>query len=109
MEARRMIGVLRTWLAGHRLRRAGFLAVGRAALGVGAWFGRGWLVHSATAQQVEFAADPNVEPIPTDYATRVVAYIHASQAITRQELGEYLIVRYGAEKLPLLLNKRIVD
>src|SRR5262249_37793413 len=44
-----------------------------------------------------------------DCTTRVVAYVHGSQPVTRQDLGEYLIARFGADKLPLLLNKRIVD
>jgi hypothetical protein len=55
------------------------------------------------------AALPNVpEPSP-DYSRRVVAYIYGNVPITREELGEYLIARLGAEKLELLVNKRIID
>src|SRR5262249_7487889 len=50
------------------------------------------------------AAEP-----PSDYARRVVAYIHGNIPITREELGEYLIARVGADKLDLLINKRIID
>ncbi len=102
-----MIGNPRTWFR-RPLSRALWLAVGASALGIGIWCGRGWLLHRATAQQTI----PSPEPVPevaSDYTTRVVAYIHGGQPITRQELGEYLIHRFGADKLPLLLNKRIVD
>jgi len=58
-----------------------------------------------TAEPVVPAAS---EPTP-EYSNRVVAYINGTQAITREDLGEYLIARYGAEKLELLVNKRIID
>ena len=45
----------------------------------------------------------------SDYSRRVVAYINGNIPITRQDLGEYLIARNGAEKLELLVNKRIID
>ncbi|GIW81099.1 MAG: peptidylprolyl isomerase [Gemmatales bacterium] len=44
-----------------------------------------------------------------DYQRRAVAYINETEVITRQDLGEYLIARQGPEKLPLLINKRIID
>lgn len=50
--------------------------------------------------------------IPTtgsDYSSRVVAYVFENTPITREELGEYLIIRYGAERLDLLCNKKIID
>lgn len=50
-----------------------------------------------------------VPEVPSDYSRRVVAYIHDSVPITREELGEYLISRYGAEKLELLVNTRIIE
>lgn len=97
------------------VRRIGLAVAGTSALAVAAWCCRGLLVHQATAQPAPVAtatASAAVEPAPTptgDYQSRVVAYIHHGHAITRQDLGEYLIHRYGADKLPLLLNKRIVD
>jgi len=45
----------------------------------------------------------------SDYSLRVVAYLYDSIPITREELGEYLIARQGAEKLELLVNKRIIE
>jgi hypothetical protein len=44
-----------------------------------------------------------------DPGKRVVAYIYGTIPITREELGEYLIQRYGPEKLELLVNKRIIE
>lgn len=50
------------------------------------------------------------EPAPeSEYGKRVVAYIHGNQPITREDLGEFLIARYGAEKLNLLVNRRIIE
>lgn len=103
-----MIGIPRTWFGGRRLTRAAVLAAGVTALGLGVWYSRGWFIHRAAAQQATAPATAP-EPAASDYTTRVVAYLHASQPVTRQELGEYLIHRYGADKLPLLLNRRIVD
>jgi len=40
---------------------------------------------------------------------QVVAYIYGSIPITREELGEYLIARQGAERLDLMVNHRIID
>lgn len=45
----------------------------------------------------------------SDYSRRVVAYIHGTVAITREDLGEYLIARQGADKLEFLCNKRIIE
>lgn len=44
-----------------------------------------------------------------DYSSRVVGYIYDNIPITREELGEYLIARFGAERLELLANKKIID
>jgi hypothetical protein len=40
---------------------------------------------------------------------RVVAYIYGNIPVTREELGEFLIARGGAEKLELLVNKKIIE
>jgi hypothetical protein len=45
----------------------------------------------------------------SDYSRRVVAYIFGNRAITREELGEYLIERIGAERLEFLVNRRIIE
>jgi parvulin-like peptidyl-prolyl isomerase len=44
-------------------------------------------------------------PAPTE----VVATYNGNTPITREELGEFLIARHGAEKLDLLVNRRILD
>jgi parvulin-like peptidyl-prolyl isomerase len=41
--------------------------------------------------------------------SNVVATIFGTIPITRQDLGEFLIARFGAEQLELLVNKRIVE
>ncbi|MFM7151101.1 MAG: peptidylprolyl isomerase, partial [Gemmataceae bacterium] len=41
--------------------------------------------------------------------SQVVAYLFNSQPVTREDLGEFLIARYGAEKLEFLVNRRIID
>jgi hypothetical protein len=45
----------------------------------------------------------------TDYSRRVVAYIYKNIALTREDLGEYLIARYGVDKVEALINRRVVD
>jgi len=45
----------------------------------------------------------------SDYSRRVVAYIHKNIPITREDLGEFLIARYGMDKVEALVNRRIVD
>jgi parvulin-like peptidyl-prolyl isomerase len=44
-----------------------------------------------------------------DYGRRVVAYLYDSIPITREDLGEYLIARFGAERVEFLVNRRIVE
>src|SRR5207245_6251504 len=49
-------------------------------------------------------------PLTTHPDSRqVVAYIYGSIPITREELGEYLIARQGAERVDLMINGRIID
>lgn len=62
------------------------------------------------------AAGPNEVPTPalapdshSDYSRRIVAYIYGTIPITREDLGEYLIARYGADKLELLVNRKIIE
>jgi hypothetical protein len=54
------------------------------------------------------SAPPQAPPVSPEYANRVVAYI-GNVAVTREELGEYLIARYGGEKLEHMVNKRIIE
>jgi len=60
--------------------------------------------------QAQPAAEPPPNVAPTaEYTGQVVAYVFGNVPITRQDLGEYLIARQGAEKLDLLVNKRILE
>jgi hypothetical protein len=47
--------------------------------------------------------------VSEEYARRVVAYIFGNVPITREMLGEYLIARFGADNLELLVNKLIIE
>jgi PPIC-type peptidyl-prolyl cis-trans isomerase-like protein len=90
-----------------RTRMFGGMLAGMAALGIG------WLLGRSPLAKVEAAPPPPVQPKAagdeSEDSKRVVAYIYGNIPITRQELGEYLIARYGAEKLDLLVNKRIIE
>jgi parvulin-like peptidyl-prolyl isomerase len=58
------------------------------------------------------AADPVVPPAGGNAKpdARYVAYLHGGKVpITREDLGEYLIQRFGQEKIDLLVNKVIID
>jgi hypothetical protein len=45
----------------------------------------------------------------SDYSRRVVAYIHHNVPITREDLGEFLIARYGPDMVDVLINRKIVE
>lgn len=94
------IGRYRSWLCG-------------GSLGIVA-FGLGWLLCLRVAPGGSALAQPPNRPAPaaaepSEYSKRIVANIYGTIPITREELGEYLIARYGAEKLDLLINKRIIE
>jgi parvulin-like peptidyl-prolyl isomerase len=97
-------------------RRLG-LGIGLVALAVSVTL---WSRHSSlpkaaaqSAPQAVAAAPANPVPVPplasSDYSQRVVAYIYNTIPITREELGEYLIVRLGADRLTNLVNRRIIE
>jgi parvulin-like peptidyl-prolyl isomerase len=99
----------RAWLSS----RAAIALAGLTVAAGGVLFFRGRLTSPALAQPPALAiAAPSTtafQPNPTDYAARVVAFVHGTQAVTRQELGEYLITRLGPDKLTTLINRKIVD
>jgi hypothetical protein len=90
----------------------GFL--GLAALAV-VWSHQEALSRATATPPPQVAANGETPPPPTppepssDYSRRVVAYIYDTLPITREELGEYLIARLGAERLRNLVNKRIIE
>src|SRR4051812_45542378 len=88
--------------------------------GLALWAFRGSSLPWATAQPSPTLSTPSPGQArqasqafqsggPSDYASGVGAYVHKTQPIPRQDLGEYLIARHGVDKLPLLLNKKIID
>jgi hypothetical protein len=75
-------------------------------------FGRSVAKSQTPAQTTtpgKIAPAPIVPPPPSDYSRRVVAHIYKNIPITREELGEYLIARFGAERLENLVNRRIIE
>jgi hypothetical protein len=55
---------------------------------------------------------PNAPLAPdngSDYSRRVVAYINNNVPITREDLGEFLIARYGLDMVEILVNRKIVE
>lgn len=95
------------------------IGIGMAGLIGGAFlFGRAVSPPAATAQDSQVAIDrksepplppPNASKGDSDYSKRAVAFIYDNEVITREELGEYLIARFGAERLDMLINKRVID
>lgn len=45
----------------------------------------------------------------SDFNRRIVAYLYKDIPVTREELGEYLIARFGAERLEFMVNRKIVE
>jgi PPIC-type PPIASE domain len=48
-------------------------------------------------------------PLVASNSKEVVAYIYGTMSITREQLGEYLIQRMGAERLNNLVNRCIIE
>jgi hypothetical protein len=85
------------WIGGVGLVAVGFIV--------------GQLTHSPTsyAQQDPAGATAASPPAKSESATRVVAYIHGSIPITREEYGEFLIARANYNQLEKLVNRRILE
>jgi hypothetical protein len=111
---------MRQWLAKVRpnpwlTRRLVMLAI-VVGVGVGAFcWGRHGAVSDVDAQQ---APQQNLNLMPVsgtpgantiDYQRRVVAHIYDNIPVTREELGEYLIARFGAERIEFVINRKIVE
>jgi len=65
---------------------------------------------TAALAQPPAAQPPAAAPAPQaeDYG-RPVAYVNGNVAITRRDLGEFLMARGGADKIDLLINKMIIE
>jgi parvulin-like peptidyl-prolyl isomerase len=112
-----MVGVTRSLHPrGRRWRRVALgtgivcvlAGIGLVARGQSGSWGR-TPVAAQPAEQTQPANSGTPAFDTSDYTNRVVAYIYENQPVTRQELGEYLITRYGLSKLPLLVNKKIIE
>ncbi len=56
------------------------------------------------------APDVNENPaLPASDSKRIVAHVFGDVPITREEFADYLIALYGEERLPLYVNKRIIE
>jgi parvulin-like peptidyl-prolyl isomerase len=54
--------------------------------------------------------DPKNPPVRVQEPdARILAYVYKSIPITREDLGDFLIVRGGFEKIELLVNKRLIE
>jgi parvulin-like peptidyl-prolyl isomerase len=80
--------------------------LGAGALGF--WLGHGGS-QPATFAQTPAAPPPPPAAVPSEYSQRVVAYIYGNTPLTRQDLGEYLIERFGTDKIDLFVNKKIIE
>jgi hypothetical protein len=97
------------WLS-RRLMLLGVVA----GVGVGAFcWGRHGALPEADAQGPTVPQINSVAATPgmstADYARRVVAYIYDKMPVTREELGEYLIARFGKDRVEFLVNRKIVE
>jgi parvulin-like peptidyl-prolyl isomerase len=101
------------WLAKRGWGSALVMFGSLALLAGGGYWLRTVMLPRAHAQQPAAQPAPASQPAPpaasSDYPRRVVAYLYGSEVVTREELGEYLIERYGVEKLDTLVNKRIIE
>lgn len=100
---------MRQWLAKFTpnpwLSRKLLLAAVLIAVGAGAFC---WGRRYAHATPPGSNANPALASSADPQGTRVVAYIN-SQPIYREELGEYLIARYGADRVEFLVSRKIVE
>lgn len=103
---------MRNWLTKLRpnpwlLRKLLMLAI-LVGVGVSAFFwGRR---QHADAQSSTLPIDSRDGGGNTDYSRRVVAYLYNDKVpVTREELGEYLIARFGSERLEFMINRKIVE
>ncbi len=98
------------WLCRKLILAACVAGVATAAF----FWGRHAAVPRATAQMPPpLHQQPTAPALPPgygeEYARRVVAVIHNNVPISREELGEYLIARFGPERLEFLVNRRIIE
>jgi hypothetical protein len=90
------------------------------SLGAGAVAGAVWLGRQAAVPEAGAAPAPQPEPaaqapqtappaLSSEYSERAVAYVYGSTRISREQLGEDLIARFGPDKVLNLVNKLIIE
>jgi hypothetical protein len=110
-----MVGRLQVLIPGRPALRRLLYAVGFAGVAALAFVcGRQGVLSQARATPP--VGDPFLAQLPltpaasnSDYGRRVVAYIYNNVPITREDLGEYLIARMGADRVEFLVNQRIIE
>lgn len=101
-------------MARGNLRSRFAQALGAVAL-LGAGYGLGQMGGTPLAAQqgnrppAVVTAPAPAQPAAPPKDQRVVAYVHGKTALTREELGEYLIQRYGRDRIELFVNTRIIE
>ncbi|MBI3821897.1 MAG: peptidylprolyl isomerase [Planctomycetes bacterium] len=60
-------------------------------------------------RKLQQATANSQEEIDRNISQRAVAYLYGDKIVTRQEFGEYLIDRCGADRLDYMLNRKIVE
>jgi hypothetical protein len=94
-------------------RRLGPVAAAAILLGIGYFLGT--LKTDPLAAQpagkgvVPAAGTGPAAPTPAAGDKRVIAYVHGSTPITREEFGDYLIQLIGRERVRLFVNRRIIE
>jgi hypothetical protein len=102
-----MLKFLRKWWPSRTLVARLTFVLGLAAVGLGGYLmGSGVLGTARSQQPGRTAVGKQAEG---DYSQRVVAWVHDTIPITREELGEFLIARFGASRLDNLVNRKVAE
>jgi hypothetical protein len=102
-----MLKFLRKWWPSRTFVARLTFVLGLVAVGLAGYLmGRGVLVGTARSQDRRLPLGQQAEG---DYSQRVVAWVHDTIPITREELGEFLIHRFGASRLDNLVNRRVAE
>ena len=95
---------------GTALQRAGW---GAGVMGVGVLafcWGRSGAWSQVPASNPRIGEHRPASAMPSDYGQRAVAYIYGNVALTREDLGEFLISRFASpERLEFFVNCAILD
>ncbi len=100
-----------SWMPGAR--QSAFVALTLILSGAAFLMGKRVGLSPASGQQLPFQASPNqpnnLPAFNDEYSKRVVAYIYDKIPVTRGELAEHLIARYGPERINFLINRKILE